>query len=418
MIDFIRYVLPNGLRVIHHYDPSTTMVAINVLYNVGARNEDPEKTGFAHLFEHLMFGGSVNIPSYDEPVQKAGGDNNAWTNNDMTNYYLTLPVQNAETGFWLESDRMLGLAFSEKSLDVQRQVVIEEFKQRYLNQPYGDVPLLLRPLAYETHPYQWATIGKSIDHIKDATLTDVKAFFYKHYAPNNAVLVVSGGLSAEETYRLSEKWFGPIESRDIDSTPLPFENKQSKARFLEIERDVPLDALFKAYHMVGRNHKDYFASDLISDVLSTGSSSRMYQHLIKEQQLFVEIDAYISGDVDPGLFHISGKLSPGVSFEQAEEAISNELEIMKRELVEERELEKVKNKVEANLKFGEISYLNTAMNLAFYELYFSAEQVNQEVASYRSVTGEDVLRVSQSLFLESNCSTLHYKSNAKEVSLG
>lgn len=413
MVNYKRFVLPNGLRVVHHQDPSTSMVAINMLYKVGARNEDASQTGFAHLFEHLMFGGSANIPSYDEPVQNAGGENNAWTSNDMTNYYVTLPVQNAEIGFWLESDRMLALDFSDKSLEVQRQVVVEEFKQRYLNQPYGDVPLLLRPLAYKTHPYQWPTIGKTIKHIEDATLEDVKSFFYKHYAPNNAVLVVSGALSFEDAEQLANKWFGSIERRSIAAADIPKEKKQQEARFLEVERDVPLNAIYKAWHMVERHHPDYYASDLISDLLCSGPSSRLYQKLVKEKQLFVEIDAYISGDVDPGLFHISGKLSPDVTYDIAEKAIADELHKLCSDEIGKRELEKVKNKVEANLLFGEISYLNTAMNLAYYEMFSTIEDVNTEVTHYRSVTKEDVRRVACDVFRESNCSTLHYKAETK-----
>ncbi len=413
MIDYTRFVLSNGLRVVHHFDPTTSMVAINVLYKVGAINEDPNRTGFAHLFEHLMFGGSVNIPSYDEPVQKAGGENNAWTSNDMTNYYLTLPVQNAEIGFWLESDRMLGLDFSEKSLDVQRQVVIEEFKQRYLNQPYGDVPLILKPLAYKVHPYQWPTIGKKIEHIADASLKEVKDFFYRHYAPNNAALVVSGALSLEETKRLANKWFGPINARELDQRAIPQEPIQTEKRFVEVVRDVPLNAIYKAWHMVDRHHPDYHTTDLISDLLCNGASSRMYQRLVKEKQLFVEIDAYISGDVAPGLFHITGKLSPGVDFESAEKAIASEINGIVSQLVHPTELEKVKNKVEANLLFGEISYLNTAMNLAYFELFSEVEEINKEVDHYAKVTMEDIQRVSKMLFKDSNCSTLHYKSGDK-----
>ena len=314
-----RHILDNGLRLVHSQDESTQMVALNILYNVGARDEDPEHTGFAHLFEHLMFGGSVNIPDYDMPLQLAGGENNAWTNNDITNYYLTVPRQNVETGFWLESDRMLSLDFSERSLEVQRGVVMEEFKQRCLNQPYGDVGHLLRPLAYQTHPYQWPTIGKELSHIANATLEEVKAFFFRFYAPNNAILAVTGNISFEEAVALTEKWFASIPRREVPLRNLPQEQEQTEERRLTVERNVPLDALFMAYHMPDHRHPDYYAFDILSDVLSNGRSSRLNQRLVQQKQLFSSIDAYISGSVDAGLFHISGKPSAGVTLEQAEE---------------------------------------------------------------------------------------------------
>ena len=313
-----RHILDNGLRLVHSQDESTQMVALNILYNVGARDEDPEHTGFAHLFEHLMFGGSVNIPDYDMPLQLAGGENNAWTNNDITNYYLTVPRQNVETGFWLESDRMLSLDFSERSLEVQRGVVMEEFKQRCLNQPYGDIGHLLRPLAYQTHPYQWPTIGKELSHIANATLEEVKAFFFRFYAPNNAILAVTGNISFEEAVALTEKWFGSIPRREVPQRNLPQEQEQTEERRLTVERNVPLDSLFMAYHMPAHCHPDYYAFDILSDVLSNGRSSRLNQRLVQQKQLFSSIDAYISGSVDAGLFHISGKPSAGVTLEQAE----------------------------------------------------------------------------------------------------
>ena len=329
-----RHILDNGLRLVHSQDESTQMVALNILYNVGARDEDPEHTGFAHLFEHLMFGGSVNIPDYDMPLQLAGGENNAWTNNDITNYYLTVPRQNVETGFWLESDRMLSLDFSERSLEVQRGVVMEEFKQRCLNQPYGDVGHLLRPLAYQTHPYQWPTIGKELSHIANATLEEVKAFFFRFYAPNNAILAVTGNISFEEAVALTEKWFASIPRREVPLRNLPQEQEQTEERRLTVERNVPLDALFMAYHMPDHRHPDYYAFDILSDVLSNGRSSRLNQRLVQQKQLFSSIDAYISGSVDAGLFHISGKPSAGVTLEQAEAAVREELELLQHELVE------------------------------------------------------------------------------------
>ena len=408
MIKFDRFTLDNGLRVIVHRDETTPMAAVNIAYNIGAKDENPEQTGFAHLFEHLMFGGSVNIPNYDEPLQLVGGDNNAWTNNDITNYYLTVPKENLETAFWLESDRMLSLDFNEKSLEVQKNVVIEEFKQRYFNQPYGDVWLHLRPLAYQKHPYQWPTIGKSIDHIEKANLQNVKDFFFKHYAPNNAVLVVTGNIETEEVKRLAEKWFGPIEKRDITPRDLAVEPEQTEFRSLHIERNVPYDAIYMAFHMGKRTDSDFYTVDLVSDVLSNGQSSRIFQALIKEKNLFTSIDAYLSGDYEPGLFFVNGKLAEGVSLEEAEAAIWEELEKMKTERVSEYELQKVKNKVESTLVFSEISYLNKAMNLASHEILGNANEINKEVEQYRAVDINDILQASQKLFRKENCSTLYY----------
>lgn len=330
MFKINRHALDNGLRLVHYEDTSTQMVAMNIVYDVGARDEHPQHTGFAHLFEHLMFGGSVNIPDYDTPLQMAGGENNAWTNNDITNYYLTVPKANVETGFWLESDRMLGLNFSERSLEVQREVVMEEFKQRCLNQPYGDVDHLLRPLAYQVHPYRWPTIGKELSHIAQATLSEVEAFFYRHYAPNNAVLAVTGNISWDETLRLVEKWFASIPRRDVPERHLPQEPEQQAERRLTVERNVPLDALYMAYHMCSRDDADYYAFDILSDILSNGRSSRLTQHLIQEQSVFSSVDAYISGSRDAGLFHISGKPAAGVSLDQAEAAIRKELESLQQ----------------------------------------------------------------------------------------
>lgn len=413
MIEFQKYTLKNGLKVIVHTDTSTPMVAVNVIYNVGARDENPEKTGFAHLFEHLMFGGSKNIPDYDTPLQKVGGENNAFTSNDITNYYLTVPVANIETGFWLESDRMLELDFSEKSLEVQRNVVVEEFKQRYLNQPYGDVYPLMNSLAYKVHPYSWPTIGKDISHIQNATLDDVKEFFYKHYAPNNAVLVVSGNVDADEALCLAEKWFGDIPRRDVPEKNIPAEPVQTEFRSLTVERDVPYDAIYLSFHMDRKLGDDYYATDLLSDILSSGNSSRLYRKLIVEDGLFSELDAYISGDVDPGLFSVAGKLIEGMTMEQAEKAIWDELDKMKNTLVDAVELQKVINKVEANLIYSEIGYLNKAMALAAFELLGDASLINTQGDNYRKVTPEKLRDLANRLFTRENCSTLYYKKKSK-----
>lgn len=410
MIQVNRYTLANGLRIVHNEDDSTQMVALNLLYDVGARDEDPSHTGFAHLFEHLMFGGSLHIPDYDTPVQNAGGENNAWTNNDITNYYITLPHQNVETGFWLESDRMLSLDFSPKSLEVQRQVVIEEFKQRNLNQPYGDASHLLRELAYESHPYRWPTIGKEIAHIAQATLEEVKDFFYRFYAPNNAILAVTGHISFEETIRLAEKWFGPIPARNISPRQLPAEKPQTAVRRKTVKRKVPVDAIYMAFHMSNRMHPDYYVYDMITDILSNGRSSRFIQSLVQEQKLFTSIDAYISGSLDEGLLHVTGKPVEGVSLEQAEEAIWKELEKMKTVPVSEQELEKVKNRYESEQIFNNINYLNVATNLAFFELTGKAEDINEEVGKYRAVTAEQIQATSARCFVPENCSILYYKA--------
>lgn len=408
MVDFNRFTLANGLKVLVHEDATTPMAVLNILYDVGARDEDPEKTGFAHLFEHLMFGGSVNIPSYDEPLQRVGGENNAFTSNDITNYYITLPAENVETAFWLESDRMLSLAFSEKSLETQRNVVSEEFKQRYLNQPYGDVWLKLRPLAYKQHSYRWATIGKELSHIENATMDDVKSFFKKHYTPQNAILVVGGNVKTADVKKLAEKWFEPIPAGEKYNRNLVQEDPQMEARKETVKANVPLNAIYMAFKMPGRLSQDYYAFDLLSDILSRGQSSRLYNSLLKEQQLFSDINAYISSSLDPGLFIVEGKLVEGVTIETAEKAIWAELEKLKTELVSEAELTKVKNKVESVLVFSEMSLLDKAMNLAYYELLGDAAILNRETEEFLKVEAEDIKRISNETFNQKSSSTLYY----------
>lgn len=410
MIQVNRHTLANGLRIVHCEDNSTQMVALDILYNVGARDESPEHTGFAHLFEHLMFGGSVNIPDYDTPVQNAGGENNAWTNNDITSYYITLPHQNVETGFWLESDRMLSLDFNPQSLEVQRQVVIEEFKQRNLNQPYGDAPHLIREMAYLTHPYRWPTIGKEISHIANATLEEVRTFFYKHYAPNNAILAVTGHITFDETVRLAEKWFGPIPARVIAERNLPKEQPQTSMRRKTVERHVPVSALYMSFHTCDRLHADYHVFDMLTDLLANGRSSRLIINLVRERQLFTSIDAYITGSVDDGLLIINGKPATGVSLEAAEKAVWEELDALKTEPVSEQEIEKVKNRFESEQIFSNTNYLNVATNLAYHELIGHAEDINREVGKYRSITARQVCDVATRALVPSNCSVLYYKA--------
>lgn len=410
MIGYKNFTLKNGLKVIVHTDKSTPIVAMNILYKVGSRDEEPDKTGFAHLFEHLMFGGSAHIPTYDTPLEKAGGENNAFTNSDITNYYLTIPKENLETAFWLESDRMLNLAFTEKSLEVQRQVVVEEFKQNYLNQPYGDVWMLLKPLAYQVHPYQWNTIGKEVSHIENASMEDVKGFYRKYYKPANAVMVLAGNIELDNAKKLTEKWFADIPSGETPTRNIPIEPPQKEARRLEVVRNVPKNALYLAFHMCDRLSTDYYATDLLSDILSGGASSRLYRKLVKEQAVFNELDAYITGDLDAGLFLISGKPAENVSFEQAEEAIWKELDEFKNTLVPDLELEKVKNKVESASIFGEVSVLNKAMSLAFFESIGQADQINEEVKHYRAITAAQLQRIAQQIFTPENSNTLIYKA--------
>ncbi|TAL43167.1 MAG: insulinase family protein [Chitinophagaceae bacterium] len=411
MIKFERFVLQNGLRVIVHQDTSTPMAVVNIMYDVGTRDEDPNRTGFAHLFEHLMFGGSINIPNYDEPLQMAGGENNAYTTNDITNYYIQLPAENLETAFWLESDRMLSLAFGEKSLDVQRKVVCEEFKEHYLNKPYGDVWHKMRELAYTTHPYRWMTIGKELSHIENAKLEDVKNFFFKHYRPVNAILVAAGNVTVEKVRELAEKWFGDIPSGEKYIRRLPQEPVQEAARKLEVKAAVPLDAFYKCWHIYPRLDRRYYIADLISDILSGGGSSRLFQSLVKEKKMFSNIECYHSGSIDAGLLVIEGKLVKGVKMEDAEKAVEEEIDKMKTEKVAAHELQKVKNKVESMIAFEDMSVMNRANSLALYELLGDAEWMNYELEKYNSVTPEDIQEESRNIFRTGNSNTLYYYSD-------
>ena len=411
MIHFEKFSLDNGLKVLVHEDKSTPMAVVNVLYDVGARDEHADKTGFAHLFEHLMFGGSVNIPVYDEPLQIAGGENNAFTTNDLTNYYCQLPAENIETAFWLESDRMISLAFSKKSLEVQRKVVCEEFKEHYINKPYGDVWHKLRELVYTTHPYRWMTIGKELKHIEEATLEDVKAFFTKHYNPANAILVVAGNVDLAQIKELAEKWFGPIPAGDKYNRNLPVEPKQTAPRFLEVKADVPLDALYKCWHIYSRTDDRYYIADLISDILSGGGSSRLYQSLVKEKQLFSSIDCSHLGSTDEGIMVLEGKLVKGVDIKVAEAAVIEELNKLKLDGVSVAELEKVKNKTESAMAFEDMSVMNRAASIAMYELLGDADLMNKELDKYRSITSAEITEQTRIIFDENNCSTMHYLSN-------
>lgn len=409
MIKFSRFELENGLKVLVHEDDSTPLVAVNVLYNVGARDESPDKTGFAHLFEHLMFGGSANVPDFDEPIQMAGGDSNAFTNNDITNFYDILPSENIETAFWLESDRMLSLNFDPRVLEVQQKVVVEEFKETCLNEPYGDAWHHLADMAFKIHPYRWPTIGKVPQHVEQATLEDVKTFFYNYYRPNNAILVVAGKVKKDEVKRLAQKWFGDIPAGAIPPRNLPQEPPQRKLERRINNAKVPVDAIYLAFHVPARTDRKFYVADIISDILCNGPSSRLYRRLLKGTQLFSYIDCYITGSIDPGLLIIEGKLTEGTSFEQAQDAIWAELEVLKSEPIPTHELQKVKNKIESTLTFSELSVLNKAINLAFFELLGDANIINQEVQFYQDITADDIYQLSREILTEENCSELFYK---------
>ncbi len=413
MIAFEKFELENGLTVIVHEDHSAPMAVLNLLYKVGARNENPDKTGFAHLFEHLMFGGSKNVPSFDEPLQKVGGDNNAFTSNDITNYYITVPSVNLETAFWLESDRMLSLSFDPKVLEVQRSVVIEEFKQRYLNQPYGDVWLKLRPLAYKDHPYQWPTIGKEISHIEEATMEDVKGFFHQYYRPNNAILVLAGDVTVNQVRELANKWFGPIPRGEEMNQEIPQEQTQNGYRVESVTSNVPLDAFYMSFHMAGRADEKYYSHDLLSDILGRGKSSLLYQKLVEEKQIFNSISAFVNGSIDPGLLNIQGKLNQDHTLDEAEKAVWELLEEFKSNGIHSDDLEKVKNKAESSQVFSDMELLNRAMNLAYAEMLGDAQLANEEIDKIRSVTVEQIEKEAASILTKENASLLKYQAEKK-----
>jgi zinc protease len=414
MIQFDRFKLDNGLTVLFHKDATTPMAVVNILYNVGARDESEDKTGFAHLFEHLMFGGSVNIPEFDTPLQLAGGENNAFTSNDITNYYDVLPVNNIETALWLESDRMLSLAFTPKSLEVQRSVVIEEFKQRYLNQPYGDVWLQLRPEVYKVHPYKWATIGKEIEHIEDATMEDVKGFFKKFYHPANAIMCIAGNMELDEVKRVVTKWFGDIPAGEVNQRNLPQEPKQTEFRKKTIKRNVPSDAFYYAFRMEDRLHPDYLVYDTLSDILGRDKSSRLYKSLKKEQGLVTNVSAYVTGSIDSGLLIVSGKLSEGVSFDQLDKAFWKEMDKLLGEQVSEEELNRIMVKIRTSHEFQYQGVLNRAMGLCMNELLGDADMINHESEKYAAITPEDLQRVASSTFVKTNCTLLNVKASHAE----
>lgn len=410
MIEFEKFKLENGLTVLFHKDITTPMAVVNTLYDVGARDENEDKTGFAHLFEHLMFGGSINIPDFDAPLQNAGGENNAFTSNDITNYYDVLPANNLETALWLESDRMLSLAFTPKSLEVQRSVVIEEFKQRYLNQPYGDVWLELRPLAYTKHPYKWATIGKELKHIEDATMEDVKAFFNKYYIPSNAILCVAGNFELDYVKNIVEKWYGSIPSAIKPPRILPVEPEQESYREKTIERDVPTNAFYYTFKMPERRDPAYYIADVLSDALGREKSSRLFVSLKKEKQIVSNISAYITGSLDHGLLVISGKLNQGKTFEELDVALWNVLNEMKQNAISDEELDRLMIKIRTEKAFSEQGLLNRAMNLCSFELLGDANGINEEKEIYDAIEPNHIQEMAKSILIKTNCSLLKVKA--------
>ena len=410
MIAYERTTLANGLTVAVNRDRASKLAAVNILYKVGARNENPARTGFAHLFEHLMFRGTREVPNFDLPVQMASGDNNAFTNNDYTDFYITLPKDNLETALWLESDRMEGLEITPEKLAAEKKVVIEEFRQRYLNQPYGDQTMLLRALAYKVHPYRWAAIGLTTEHIASASPDDVGEFYRTHYHPSNAILSISADMEEERMLELAEKWFGGLPDTPRPAAPIPQEPPQEAPRREEVERDVPATTVTVAYRMGTRTSPDFYTADLVSDLLSGGDSGRLYRHLVKERRLLSSVNAYVTGDLDPGLFVFTGQLLPGVAPEAAEAAFREEIEALRTDPISQYETGKVKNKFEANTLFGELNVMNKAMNLGFYEMLGDLPLINGEVARYRAVSDEDIRAFCRSTLRPENASTLIYKA--------
>lgn len=413
MISYHKFTLANGLRVIVHEDPETPLAVLNLLYDVGARDEDPQRTGFAHLFEHLMFEGSENVESYDEHVHRAGGESNAFTSWDMTNYFIMLPAENIETAFWLESDRMLALDIDQESLSVQIGVVSEEFKETHINQPYGDWMHLLRALSYTTHPYQWPVIGKDLSHIENATLPDVKAFFAKHYRPDRAILCVAGNVEQKQIKTLAEKWFGGIKPSPVPYLrKLPQEPEQTEARRQTVKANVPLDALYMGFKMCRRSDPDFHATSVIAELFSGGASGRMYQSLVQQKQLFSSVYGYQWDEFDEGLFQVQGHLRSGVSMDDAESAVWEELHKLQQEAISAEELQKIINKIEASIVFNEVNLRDRAFSLAYYELLGNIDEVNTEIEKYALVTPADVQRVAKYLFRPERCSTIHYFSDS------
>ena len=416
MIDYQRFVLANGLRLIVHEDHSTPIAALSVQYAVGSRDERPERTGFAHLFEHLMFGGSAHAPDYDDPIQLAGGENNAFTNTDLTNFHVSIPAVNLDTALWLEADRMAYLTISARELDTQRKVVVEEFKETCLNEPYGDAWHHLSALAYRHHPYRWPTIGLEMRHVAEASLAEVRDFYRAHYHAGNAIVAVVGPTPADEVYRKAVKYFGGLPSGktgDRPSEALPTEPEQTEARAATVESPVAIDTLYLAYGMCGRTDDDFYVIDLLTDILAEGSSSRLYRRLLKERELAITIDAYVTGTDDPGLIVFEAKPREGVSLEEVKIAIEGEIALLQTTLVDALELEKIKNKLDASMLFSELSTINKAINLCFYEGIGDLDLINSETERYAAIRAEDIRRVAIQYLRPERQNALYYRATAK-----
>lgn len=408
MLNFYRHTLKNGLKIVVHEDKTTPLACLNILYKVGAKNENPEKTGMAHFFEHLMFTGSKNVADFDAILEEAGGENNAFTNNDITNFYQILPAQNIETAFWLESDRMKNLSFTEKGFKTQKSVVIEEFKEVHINQPYGDIDEIIRALAYDKHPYKWSTIGKNVSHIKNTSKKDLKEFYNKYYTPNNAVLVITGNVNTENIIELSQKYFGNIPASIIDDTIIPTEPKQTEIKIIEHYANVPQDAIVMAFHMGSRLNENFYAADLTSDILANGKSSRLYSELVKGKKYFSELDTWIHGSVDPGLIMIQGYPHSKYNLKDAEKAILNVINELSVNQPTDYECAKVANKAVSSWMFSNLSIENKAYNLAFFEMLGEIGKINTEEESYLKVDKQQIQDNIKSIYKPENCSILRY----------
>lgn len=409
MISYEKLVLQNGLTVLMHEDKNTPIASISVLYKVGSRDEHPEKTGFAHLFEHLMFGGSINIPDYDGVMQRAGGENNAYTNHDYTHFFTTLPAINIETALWLESDRMLELMLQKEVLDVQKKVVVEEFYETCLNLPYGDVWHELSALNYEKHPYKWPTIGVHPSHIEKANLTDVKKFYNKYYHPGNAILVIAGPISIKRMKELAMKWFNDIPSGKTIKKNYSSEPLKKEARHKQSQAEVPVDAIYMTFPCPARADKAFYSVDLLSDIFSNGPSSRLIHRLTRENKYFNQIDCYVTGDFDPGLIVFEGRPTEKISLRDAEEIISKEINDLKNQLIESAELQKWKNKAESTLVLSEMGIQSKSMNLGFFEALGNADLMNAESKIYQSLTAEEIQQAAKEWLRDDQKSVLTYK---------
>ncbi len=409
-LQFKRHILANGLRLIVHEDHSTPLASCNVVYNVGSRDENPDMTGMAHLFEHFMFTGSKNIADYDAQLQSVGAINNAYTTQDITHYYITLPAVNIEHALWLESDRMLELAFQQEKLDIQKHVVIEEFKENFLNRPYGDLWLLYNQFYFQKHPYQWLPIGKEISHIEKVSMDDMKNFFYRFYRPNNAVLTIAGDVRFEQIVPLVEKWFGPIPAGQTIIKQYPQEDPQREKRFVEYRRNVPADMLFKGWPACGRLTRDFYAYDMLSDLFGSGQSSYLYKKFVMEDAIFTDISAYITGTLDPGIFIVGGRPAEGVNIEEADKRLSDYLYQLPQNCINTHDLQKVKNRVESIILQNDIKIEDRSSSLAVAECFSCAEDFNDETNRYFAVSEEQINSLYSNMFRQEQETTMYYRA--------